>query len=219
MARRQETLIYIEKENTAEAEFMSRNFVKPEIKNKAYINALGAELVIKYLSSEGINVSNLHNIHSISKILEKYDIADILLPNIHIDVRVVFDEDEIFIPKSHFDLEITPDIYVVLKLDKKFKHTELLGYFKTTKINKKNENDDYYFISKDKLSNPDSLAKFIKNFTGKTSRNISEEDMYRGRELSVALADHNITYSEEKELLELLLLNDSLRESVLEFDR
>ena len=218
MARRQETLIYIEKENTAEAEFMSRNFVKPEIKNKAYINALGAELVIKYLSSEGINVSNLHNIHSISKILEKYDIADILLPNIHIDVRVVFDEDEIFIPKSHFDLEITPDIYVVLKLDKKFKHTELLGYFKTTKINKKNENDDYYFISKDKLSNPDSLAKFIKNFTGKTSRNISEEDMYRGRELSVALADHNITYSEEKELLELLLLNDSLRESVLEFD-
>lgn len=119
MARRQETLIYIEKENTAEAEFMSRNFVKPEIKNKAYINALGAELVIKYLSSEGINVSNLHNIHSISKILEKYDIADILLPNIHIDVRVVFDEDEIFIPKSHFDLEITPDIYVVLKLDKK----------------------------------------------------------------------------------------------------
>ena len=42
MARRQETLIYIEKENTAEAEFMSRNFVKPEIKNKAYINALGA---------------------------------------------------------------------------------------------------------------------------------------------------------------------------------
>ncbi len=218
MARRQETLIYIEKENTAEAEFMSRNFVKPEIKNKAYINALGAELLIKYLASEGIDVSNVHNIHSISKILEKYDIADILLPNIHIDVRVVFDEDEIFIPKSHFELEITPDIYVVLKLDKKFQHTELLGYFKTTRINKKNENDDYYFISKDKLSNPDSLAKFIKNHTGKTSRNISEEDMYRGRELSVALADHNITYSEEKELLELLLLNDSLRESILEFD-
>lgn len=218
MARRQETLIYIEKENTAEAEFMSRNFVKPEIKNKAYINALGAELVMKYLSSEGIDVSNLHNIHSISKILEKYDIADILLPNIHIDVRVIFDEDEIFIPKSHFELEITPDIYVVLKLDKNFKHTEFLGYFKTTKINKKNENDNYYFVSKDKLSNPDSLAKFIKNYTGKTSRSISEEDMYRGRELSVSLADHNITHAEEKELLELLLLNDSLRESVLEFD-
>ncbi len=218
MTRRQETLIYIEKENTTEAEFMSRNFVNQEVKNKAYINALGAELVLKYLSSEGIDVSNLHNIHSISKILEKYDIADILLPNIHIDVRVVLDENKIFIPKKHFELEITPDIYIVLKLEKNFKHAELLGYFKTSKINKKNENNDYYFISKDKLTNPDSLAKFIKNFTGKTSRNISEEDMFRGRELSVALADHNISYDEEKELLELLLLNDSLRESVLEFD-
>ena len=62
------------------------------------------------------------------------------------------------------------------------------------------------------------LQNLLKIHTGKTSRNISEEDMYRGRELSVALADHNITYSEEKELLELLLLNDSLRESILEFD-
>ena len=42
--------------------------------------------------------------------------------------------------------------------------------------------------------------------------------MLRGRELSVTLADHNITDDEFREFLELLLLNDSLRESVLEFD-
>ena len=52
MAEKQETLIYIEQDNKIEAEFMSRSFVNSSVKNRAYINALGAELVTKYLASE-----------------------------------------------------------------------------------------------------------------------------------------------------------------------
>ena len=218
MANTQETLIYIEKENHTEAEFMSRNFVNKELKNRAYLNALGAELVTKYLTSEGIKFTNVHNLHSISKILESVDISDILLPNIHLDVRVVFDEKQIFIPKSHFELDLVPNAYVVLKLDEEFKHVELLGYFKPYQINKQNENRDYYFFDRNKLSSPASLTKFVKEYIGRTSRDISEEDLLRGRELAISLADHNISVSEEKVLLELLLLSDVLRESVLEFD-
>ena len=106
MAQKQQAIIYIENENKTEAEFMSRSFVKKEVKNRAYINALGAELASKYLASEGIDTTETHNLHSISKILEKIDVADIMLPNIHIDVRVVFDENQIFIPKSHAKLGI-----------------------------------------------------------------------------------------------------------------
>ncbi len=218
MGNRQESLIYIEKDDTTEAKFMSRSFVNSEIKNRAYINALGAELGLKYLASEGFNVEDLHNLHSISKLLEKYDIADIMLPNIHIDVRVIFDEKQIFIPKSHYKSEITPDIYLVLKLDKSFKHVEFLGFIESDKINFKNSNSEYYFVEKSRLKSPDELKRFIKDFTGTTSRDISEEDMLRGRELSVALADHNISEEEEKELIELLLSSDVLRDSVLEFD-
>lgn len=218
MANKQETLIYIEQDNKTEAEFMSRSFVKSAIKNRAYINALGAELFIKYLASEEIDASETHNIHSISKILEKFDVSDILLPNIHIDVRVVFDENQIFIPKNHFTYEITPDIYVVLKLAKDFSHVEFLGYFEPKILNLKLKNHDYYFIGKDKLSSPETLKQFIQNFPGNTSRGISQENILRGRELSIAMADHNISDEELKELIELLLLSDELRESVLEFD-
>ena len=51
MAGKQDTLIYIEQDNKIEAEFMSRSFVNGPVKNRAYINALGAELVMKYLAS------------------------------------------------------------------------------------------------------------------------------------------------------------------------
>lgn len=218
MASKQETLIYIEKENTTEAEFMSRSFVNKEVKNRAYINALGAELLTKYLASEGIDVSEVRNLHSISKILEKNDIADILLPNIHIDVRVIFDDNQIFIPKSHFELGLTPDIYTVLKIDADFKYVEFLGYFKPSQIDKNSQNDEYYFFSKNKLSSPESLTKFIKNFPGKNPRKLTEEEFFHGRELSISLADHNITLDEEIELYELLLSSAQLRDSVLEFD-
>ena len=201
MANTQEAIIYIEKENHIEAEFMSRNFVNKEIKNRTYINAIGAELVMKYLSSEGIKVDEIHNLHSISKILENLDISDILLPNIHIDVRVVFDDAQIFIPKSHLEMEIEPDIYVVLKLEENFKHAELLGYFKPSQINRRNENKEYYFFEKSKLASTDTLTKFIKNFVGKTPRDLSEEDFFRGKELSISLADHNISVAEEKRIL------------------
>lgn len=218
MTGKQETLIYIEQENKTEAEFMSRSFVTSDIKNRAYINALGAELILKYLSSEGVNVNNVHNLHSISKILEKIDISDIELPNIHIDVRVVFDENQIFIPKSHFEMDILPDIYAVLKLSKDFTYVEFLGYFAPKLINKKNQNKDYYFIEKEKLSSPNTFTKFVKDFAGMTSKSLSQDEILRGRELSIAMADHNITDEDQKELIYLLLQSDELRDSVLEFD-
>lgn len=214
----QGTLIYIEKENITEAEFMSRNFVNKDIKNRAFINTIGAEVVMKYLASEGINVSELYNIHSISKILEDIDIADILLPNIHIDVRTVFDRTQIFVPKSHFELGVTPDVYVVIIPDENFKHVEMIGYFTPQQIDKNNQNDLYYFISDDNLSPISSLTQFVKDYTGKAERQISESDFLRGRELSIQMADHNISLDNKKELIKLLLMSNSLRESVLEFD-
>lgn len=218
MAGNQETLIYIENENKTEAEFMSRSFVNSELKNRAYINALGAELVIKYLVTEGIDTSEVHNLHSISKILETLDISDVLLPNIHIDVRVVFNEQQIFVPKSHFEYNVTPDIYVVLKLAKDFTHVEFLGYFEPSKINKNNQNADYYFVDKDLLFSPEQLIQYIKDFNGNTDRGISEEEMLRARQLFISMADHNITEAEQKELIKLMLLSNSLRDSILEFD-
>ncbi|MBD5403194.1 hypothetical protein HDR58_10440 [bacterium] len=218
MTNKQGTLIYIDKDNISEAEFMSRSFVQDMLKKRAYVNALGAELGLKYLASEGVDVSEIHNLHSISKILEKVDIADVLLPNIHIDARVIFDESQIFIPKSHFELNIVPDVYMILKLSGDFKHAEFLGFVESRNINKANANKDYYFVEKDQLVSPSEFIKFVQNFAGNTSLGITEDEMYRGRELSVSMADHNISEKEFNELLHLLLQSDSLRESVLEFD-
>ena len=84
MTETENNVLEINKNNYVEADFMSRKFVNAEIRNRAYINVLSAELVTDYLGDNGHQTEDIVALHSISKILEDLDIADILLPNIHI---------------------------------------------------------------------------------------------------------------------------------------
>ena len=110
MGFQQDTIIYIDEQDKLDASAAANAFADKNVKNRAYVNTLGAELAMKYLASENISVDDIYNIHSIKKILEELDISDVMLPNIHIDVRVIFDENIIFIPKSHFKYNLVPDM-------------------------------------------------------------------------------------------------------------
>ena len=158
-----EQLIYIEQTDKNEASKMASGFTLEETKSRTYINALGCQLGLKYLAQENISVSNIYNLHNIHKIREEFDVADIMLPNIHIDVRMVYDENLIFIPKSHFEFNLVPDIYLVFKMAEDGTHVEFFGFFEPKLINKNNKNNDYYFIEKEKLSHPSDLKSVIEN--------------------------------------------------------
>ena len=88
MANTQEAIIYIEKENHIEAEFMSRNFVNKEIKNRAYINAIGGQelynkedfakerIQLKFIKTNDIKYSQLKN-----EFVPNLSIIDVLMFN------------------------------------------------------------------------------------------------------------------------------------------
>ena len=213
-----EQLIYIEQNDKTEASKMAKGFAIEETRMRAYVNALGAELATKYLAQENINISNISNLHSIHKLREEFDIADIMLPNIHIDVRVIYDENLIFIPKSHFDYNLTPDIYIVFKMSDEATHVKFLGFFEPKLINKNNSNDGYYFIEKEKLSNPTDLKNYIENYNGNTTESMSEDELENAQRLAIALIDNNISDADKKSLITMLTKSATLRESLAEFD-
>ena len=201
MVTEQETLIYIEDKDKLDASVAANAFAHKDVKNRAYINTLGAELALKYLASEDIDVSNIHNIHSIKKILEELDISDIMLPNIHIDVRVVFDENAIFIPKAHFEYNLVPDIYLVFYLAKDLSHVKFLGFFDPKLINKNNANDKYYFIEKEKLSSAKDLKKYIESHNGNTNEILADEDVSNSERIIMAMSDNDISEDDKKYLI------------------
>ena len=189
----QETLIYIDEKDVINASITAKNFAKEETKNRAYYNSLGALLVKKFLASENVDVTNLYNIHNIHKILEEMDISDIMLNNIHIDVRVVFNENFIFIPKSHFNYEILPDIYLVLLMSNDKKYMKFLGFFEPKLINKNNQNADFYFIEKEKLTPATNLKEFISKFEGNTAQELETNIIERADMMMLSMVDHDIT--------------------------
>lgn len=218
MGTEQETLIYIEDQDKKDASVAANAFAHRDTKNRAYINTLGAELALKYLNSEDIDVSNTYNLHSIKKILEEMDISDIMLPNIHIDVRVVFDENAIFIPKSHFEYNLVPDIYLVFYLAKDLSHVKFLGFFEPQLINKNNANDKYYFIEKEKLSSAKDLKTYIATHQKNTNENLSEEDILNSERIIVAMSDNDISEEDKKYLINQLTKSAELRDKFIEYE-
>lgn len=218
MGMEQETLIYVEENDKEEAKVLTQGLLNKNVKSRAYINALGAELALKYLALENINNSKTYNIHNVHKILEEFDISDIMLSNIHIDVRVVFDENKIFIPKSHFEYNITPDIYLVFLLAEDSSHVKFLGFFEPKLINKNNQNADYYFIEKEKLTSPLNLKAYVDAFKGNRTQSLSDEVNSTAEMLMVSVVDQNASKEEMKELLRYLTQSSALRDRFIEFE-
>ena len=82
MTETENNVLEINKNNYVEADFMSRKFVNAEIRNRAYINVLSAELVTDYLGDNGHQTEDIVALHSISKILDISVIALQYLSNL-----------------------------------------------------------------------------------------------------------------------------------------
>ncbi len=191
---------------------------EPDVKNRAYINALGAEVLQKYLRQNGIKIVAARNIHSVRKILNEFDIADVMLENIHIDVRVTFDEDNIFVPKSHFEYNLTPDIYVVFKMNQYAKDVEFLGFFTPRVIDDENCDENYYFVNKELLTSPDNFIAFVKGFTGNTAVYITDDELDYAQTSMVSMIDNEIEPADKKLLLKQLAKSALLRDKFIEFE-
>ena len=212
------TTLLINEQEKENAKALTQSFTRSDVKSRAFINALGAEVCLQYLQDNDISSEGIYNIHSIRKILEEFDISDVMLSNIHIDVRVVYNDNEIFIPKSHFDYKFTPDIYVVMQVSKDYSQMEFLGFFEPKMLNKHNTNGDYYFIEKEKLSSPVDFKSYVENFAGSASKDLSDEDIENAEFLIVSMADNNVSEADKKQLLNYLKNSADLRNRFIEFE-
>ena len=141
-------LIEITQDDILDATHSAKNLDTNE-QNRAIANVLGARLGIKFLKTIDFKADNFSSLYTIPAVLKSLDIADIYVNNIRIDVRIVKDEDHLFIPKAQFKYHVTPDIYIFMKLANDNSYGEFIGVIPPDEINKSIENENFYFISKD----------------------------------------------------------------------
>ncbi len=207
-----------EKEVLEQARNSIRTIADNLLKTKAYYNALAANAVMQYLKDKGLLRGEIVNMHSSSKMLVDFEIADIQLPNLYIDVRAVFNENEIFIPKKHFENKLIPDIYLIMKLDDDLTNGTLLGFVEPAKINKQNQNDEYYFVNKSILTPPSKLAELINSLAMKQQYVITESADLAIEKLIMLYMDHDIDDTKLEKLIDYLKNSVIAREKLVEFE-
>lgn len=214
---KKDSVINIEEDDLQDAKLSTIDFVDKTTRKRAFLNILGARLAMKMLFSQKIEATNLYSLYTIHNVLEELDIADIYFNGIKIDVRMVFDKEEIFIPKSHFELDLLPDLYLIFDLAQDFSGVECLGFFEPKTLNTQNQNKDFYFYEFDRLQDPKALKMFLHDFKGDGSFK-PPVNLENAETLFVSLVDNEISQKDKIALFQCLANDIGLREKIVEFE-
>lgn len=211
--------IEISSEDIKDASYSSAK-IDDNIQNRAFANVLGARLGIKFLKSLNINASNFESLYIIPAVLKDMDISDICVDNnIKVDIRIVADEDHLCVPKAQFEYNVTPDIYIFIKLSEDFSTASFIGAIAPDEINKSIENRDYYFINKEILYNENSLKEALKKGKPQSHISVAENDVIKAESMLVNFIDGDILNNEKHFVYEILKQSQELRTMFAEFER
>ena len=186
------------------------------VRTKAFYNALGANALVDFLKGKGLEIKTC--LHDCSKMLAELEVSDVQLENLYIDVRAVFDENELFIPKKHFDLGILPDIYLFVKVDEKLENGTVLGFIKPEHVNTQNKNQEFYFVNREALSSPVAFSALLKSSPKKVQHAISENADATIEKLIMLYMDNDIDGLKLQKLLVFLKNSEVAREKLVEFE-
>lgn len=121
----------------------------PNIRNRAVANALAADVAKKYFTE--IEVDTDSGLHRIPTVLSKLDIADVYVNNCYIDIRVYFNDNELCVPKQHFENDLLPVAYMFIKLNSDISGATVTGFVLPTSIDTSKSYENYYKVSEDDL--------------------------------------------------------------------
>ena len=181
----------IEEKDLEIAQDICKTITDSDVRNRAVANAVAANIASRFFDSEQYNVDIESGLHNIGPVLEDIDIADIYINNCYIDVRIYFNDEELSVPKAHFDNNLLPAAYMFVKLNDDLSGGTVMGFIAPENIDRNDEAEECYPV------NYNSLVSFydIESRLIETDDNygISDSDIFAY--LDGALNDKNGFYS------------------------
>ena len=120
-------------------------------RNRAVANAFGARIAEKFFDKNSYKVDNISGLHNIGQILDEFDISDIYINNSYIDVRLFFNEDELSVPKSHFDNNLLPVAYMFVRITPDLSNATVTGFIASENVDTTQDIGGYYPIKEEQL--------------------------------------------------------------------
>ena len=188
------------------AQNLCNTIAEDDSRNRAVANVLAVKLAERYFSDKDYNIDTSTGLHNIPNVLENLDIADLYINGSYVDVRVYFSNEEMSVPKLHYDLEMNPVAYMFIKLEQDLSSYRVAGFIRPDFVNKNNLKNDYYYINENDLI---SLYDIESHFT-------TVKDLFDGsKEILYSFVDGSIDESNIIKLMKTLISSKNARNTLI----
>lgn len=175
------------------------SLLKEEFQRKrAYASLVSLYALLNELEKTDNDVQKSMTLFRNPVLNEEYEISDFYINNWHVDVRIITDGDAFLAPKVHFDNDLQPDFYAVVKVDKTLSSAQLLGFIDTVNLKKEGFDYHYYSISLNSLISYDEFLTKINN-TKVTAFSEEEHEFFKSTYLS--LVDEELDVATKNKLI------------------
>lgn len=149
----------IEENDLLPAKEICRYIENPEIRNRATANSSAALIAKKYFEECDIDTNT--GLHNVAQVLEDIELSDIYINGNYIDVRLYFNDNELCVPKSHFDRNILPAAYMFIKLNEDLTGGLVTGFITPNAIITENEVKGYYPVNEENIISYYDVETFL----------------------------------------------------------
>lgn len=185
------------------------SLLKDEYQRKRAFASIVALYAFKnFLEESPCDIQNSMTLYRNPILNEQYELTDIYVNNWHLDIRVVTEGDAVLVPNIHYEEGITPDFYVVIKVDKNLKNAEFVGVADT-----KDEKDEPYDVKYRSIpfSSFINYEEFLNRINTVKKESLSDDDVAFFNENYLGIMDNDIKEDTKNRLLKLLFNNSELR--------
>lgn len=185
-------------------------------RKRAYALATGALALAKALQSDGFGVSFKHSLFKVPSFAGNFELADLYIGNVRIDVRVTFDNENFYIPKTHKKYDAAPDLYVVVKMEKNLSKMSIEGFVFPKETEKCKSVEEYLVCPLKNLNSMKGFKKAVESVEPR-EHECAAGDHQKTAELAVSFIDGEISESEKIFFIKHVVNCPLCRERLCEF--
>ena len=197
-----DTNIIIEENDLALAQTLCASISDTENRNRTIANILGTAIASKYFDPDVYNIDIENSLCKIPKVNEEFNISDLYVNNTYVDVRVYFNEEELCVPKLHFDNGILPEAYMFIKLSTNLSEGTVTGFITPKNIDTDNPKNDSYYLKEENLNSIYDIESLFINKLD--TAELSDDDVF-------SYLEDSLDYGKKIELVKTLISSVSSR--------
>lgn len=167
---------FIEENDIELAQNICKVIENSDTRNRAVADSLASKIAERFFDKETCNVDTISGLHNIGQVLEDIDIADIYINNSYIDVRLYFNDEELGVPKAHFDNNLLPVAYMFIKVSPDLSSATVTGFIQPENIEQSNIKDDFIAVDEAQLESFYDIEPLL--VTKEDAFDISETDIF-----------------------------------------